>query len=60
MVSGAYLTLFVSNILMGWVGSFYEKMTPAAFWTLDAAIAAIGALLVVVFGRRLTRALSTC
>lgn len=60
MVSGAYLTLFVSNLLMGWVGSFYEKMTPTAFWTLDAAIAAIGALLVVTFGRRLTHALSTC
>ena len=58
MVSGAYLSLFVSNILMGWVGSYYEKMTPAAFWALDAGIAALGALLVVKFGRRLTRALS--
>ena len=60
MVSGAYLTLFVGNMLMGWVGSHYEKMTPAAFWTLDACIAAAGALLVLIFGRKLTRALSTC
>jgi POT family proton-dependent oligopeptide transporter len=60
MVSGAYLTLFIGNILMGWVGSYYEKMTPAAFWALDAAIAAMGAMLVLLFGRRLTRALSTC
>ncbi len=60
MVSGAYLTLFISNILMGWVGSYYEKMTSAAFWTLDAGIAAMGAILVLLFGRQLTRALSTC
>ncbi len=60
MVSAAYLTLFISNILMGWVGSYYEKMDPATFWALDAGIAAIGALLVLIFGRRLTRALSTC
>lgn len=57
MVSGAYLSLFVGNILMGWVGSYYESMGPAAFWALDALIAAIGALLVLVFGRRLNRAL---
>ena len=57
MVSGAYLALFVGNILMGWVGSFYEKMTPAQFWTLNAMIAATGALLVLLFGRQLNRAL---
>jgi POT family proton-dependent oligopeptide transporter len=60
MVSGAYLSLFVGNMLMGWVGSYYERMTPAAFWTLDAGIAAAGALLVLTFGRRLTYELSTC
>ena len=57
MVSGAYLALFVGNILMGWVGSYYEKMTPAAFWTMDALIAGTGALLVLLFGRQLNRAL---
>jgi POT family proton-dependent oligopeptide transporter len=57
MVSGAYLSLFVGNILMGWVGSYYEKMSPAQFWMLDAGIAAMGALLVLLFGRRLNRAL---
>jgi POT family proton-dependent oligopeptide transporter len=60
MMGGAYLTLALSNMLMGWIGSFYEKMTPAAFWTLDAGIAAVGALLVLLFGRRLSRALATC
>jgi hypothetical protein len=32
-------------------------MTPAQFWLLDAGIAAIGALLILLFGRRLNRAL---
>ena len=57
MVSGAYLSLFAGNILMGWVGSYYEKMTPAQFWLLDAGIAAVGALLILLFGRMLNRAL---
>jgi POT family proton-dependent oligopeptide transporter len=57
MVSGAYLALFLGNILMGWVGSYYERMTPAAFWTMDALIAAAGAVLVLLFGRRLNGAL---
>jgi len=53
----AFMTLFVSNMLIGWIGSYYEKMPPADFWALHAAIAAAGALLVLVFGRRLSRAL---
>ncbi|MFL6720986.1 MAG: peptide MFS transporter [Sphingomonas sp.] len=57
MVSGAYLSLFISNVLMGRVGSYYEKMSPAQFWTLDAGIAATGALLILLFGRKLDRAL---
>lgn len=60
MVSGAYLALFVGNVVMGWVGSYYEKMSPAAFWTMDALIAATGALLVLLFGRRLNRAIEHC
>src|SRR6266496_6860266 len=38
-------------------GGFYEKMSPARFWTIHAAIATGGGLLVVLFGRRLSRAL---
>ena len=56
MVCGAYLTSFARNIFVGCVGSYYEQMSPAAFWMLDAAIAAIGALLVLLFGRWLSRA----
>jgi POT family proton-dependent oligopeptide transporter len=60
MVSCAYLSLFVANSVMGWVGSFYERMSPAEFWTLNTAIAAAGAVLVLLFGRPLTRSLATC
>jgi POT family proton-dependent oligopeptide transporter len=53
----AFMSLFVSNNLIGWLGGFYEKMTPAQFWAMHAAIGAVGGLLVVLFGRRLTRVL---
>lgn len=57
LVSSAYLTGFIANLLIGWIGGLWSKMTPAAFWALHAVIAAIGGMLVLVFGRRLTRAL---
>jgi POT family proton-dependent oligopeptide transporter len=53
----AFMSLFLSNTLIGWIGGFYEKMSPAEFWAMHAAIAAGGGLLVVLFGRRLSRAL---
>jgi proton-dependent oligopeptide transporter, POT family len=52
-----FTSLFVANTLVGWIGGFYEKMTPAQFWAMHAAIAAAGGLLVVLFGRRLGRVL---
>ncbi|MGY4399070.1 POT family proton-dependent oligopeptide transporter [Sphingomonas sp. UYAg733] len=58
MMGCAFLSLFIGNIIMGWIGSFYEHMTPAAFWALNAGIAAIGALLVLLFGRAITRGLN--
>jgi POT family proton-dependent oligopeptide transporter len=52
-----FMSLFVSNTLIGWIGGFYEKMTPAGFWAMHAAIAAAGGLLVLLFGRGLDRTL---
>lgn len=53
----AFMSLFLSNNLIGWIGGFYEKMSPAQFWGMHASIAAGGGLLVLLFGRRLSRAL---
>jgi POT family proton-dependent oligopeptide transporter len=53
----AFLTLFVSNIIIGWIGGFYEHMTPAMFWAMHAAIAAVGGTLAMVLNKPLTRRL---
>ena len=59
MMGIAFLSLFVANNIIGWIGGFYERMSPASFWLLHAAIASMGGLLVVIFGRRLGRVLDT-
>ena len=59
MMGVAFMTLFVANNLIGWIGGFYEKMTPAQFWGMHAAIALSGALLVLLFGRLLGRLLES-
>jgi POT family proton-dependent oligopeptide transporter len=57
MMGIVFTSLFVGNILTGWTGSLYEKMSPTQFWALHAAIGAAGGLLVLLFGSRLERAL---
>jgi POT family proton-dependent oligopeptide transporter len=57
MMGLAFMSLFVSNTVIGWIGGFYEKMTPTEFWAMHAAIAAVGGLLVMLFGRRVDRVL---
>jgi len=55
MMGIAFLTLFVSNNIIGWIGGLYEQLSPLAFWLMHAAIAATGGVLVLLFGRRLHR-----
>ena len=57
LMGGAFLSLFVGSVLMGWVGSFYSQMTPARFWALDGAIGLAGGILVFVFKRTINTAL---
>ena len=57
MMGVSVLTLFVANNLIGRIGTYYEKMPPAAFWALHAAIGAIGGLLMLISARYLGRAL---
>ena len=58
LMGGAFVALFIGTVIMGWVGSFYDQMTPAAFWALDAGIAFAGALLILAVRRPLMRALT--
>ncbi|QNM83839.1 peptide MFS transporter [Sphingomonas sabuli] len=45
LMGAVFLALFAGNLLVGWVGSFYELMTPAAFFGLNAAIGFAGAII---------------
>jgi POT family proton-dependent oligopeptide transporter len=53
----SYLSLFFAGLLAGYVGSLYESMSPAAFFYLNAAYPAGGAVLALLFGGRLNREL---
>ena len=57
MMGVTFLTLFVANNLIGWIGTFYEQMTPLSFWLMHAGIAAAGGMLVLLFGPALKRVL---
>lgn len=57
MMGVCFLTLFVANNLIGRIGTYYEKMTPTAFWALHAVIGAAGGVLMMAFSRRLARIL---
>ena len=58
LMGGDFLAMFVGSTTRGWVGSFYDQMSPAAFWTLDAAIGFAGALIAFLLHRPLSRILS--
>ena len=57
LMGASFLSLFVGSVIMGWVGSFYDQMSPAAFWAVDAAIGFGGAILVLLFAPMLRRVL---
>jgi POT family proton-dependent oligopeptide transporter len=57
MMGSAFLVLFVANNLIGWIGTFYEQMTPIAFWALHVGIGATGGVFAFLFGRTFGRIL---
>ena len=57
MMGVAFLTLFTASNIMGRLGGLYERLSPAMFWGLHAAIAAAGGVAVLVFGGAITRGL---
>ena len=57
MMGGAFMVLFVANNFIGWIGTFYERMGPLAFWSLHAGIGAAGGLLAFLYSRTAGRLL---
>lgn len=57
MMGLAFLSQFVANILAGWIGVYYEKMSPSAFWAMQAAITVFGAALILASHGALRRRL---
>jgi POT family proton-dependent oligopeptide transporter len=57
MLGVVFVNLFVANIVLGWIGGHYERMSPLSFWAWHAVIGAAGGLMVMVFGRSLDRVL---
>jgi len=45
LMGAVFLSLFVADFIVGWVGGLYESMSPAAFWAMHAGIAAVGGVL---------------
>ena len=58
LMGAVFLTLFLSNTTLGWLGGFYERMTPAAFWAMHAGIAALGGALALLLKAPLKRTLN--
>jgi POT family proton-dependent oligopeptide transporter len=53
LMGSVFLSLFVGNLLVGWIGGFYDRMTPAAFWGTEMAVAVAGGLLATLLKSRL-------
>ena len=43
-----YLQIFLSNVLVGWLGSFLERMSGMNFWLMHAAIAGGAAVILLL------------
>ncbi len=53
----AFLSPFIGHVLAGWIGSYFDQMSPSTFWAMDAAIALVGATLILLMRKRLQIAL---
>jgi POT family proton-dependent oligopeptide transporter len=53
-----YLALFIANNLAGWIGHFYERLSPPRFWAMQVLCSGGGAVAVLLFGAALNRALA--
>jgi len=55
---GVYTTsVFFGSLVSGRLGGLYERLTAAQFWTLHAGVVALGGVLLLLVGGRLSREL---
>jgi POT family proton-dependent oligopeptide transporter len=58
VVNAYALHLFLSNLLVGWLGGQLERMQAQRFWLLHSGLIAIAALLLFAFAHRFRRTLA--
>jgi POT family proton-dependent oligopeptide transporter len=57
LVGSYYLAIFAGGIASGWLGRFYEQITPAAFWLVHAGVVGAGAVITYAFRHHLLAAM---
>ncbi|MBV7255291.1 peptide MFS transporter [Pacificimonas sp. WHA3] len=57
LISSYYLGIFFGGFGSGYLGRFYEAMSPAQFWLLHAAVVGTGAILLIILTRPLKAAM---
>lgn len=57
MLGVYYLSFAMGNFLVGWLGSFYETMSPSLFWLLHSGIGAGAVLFLILAAPGLNRLL---
>lgn len=58
LMGAIFLSLFVGNFIIGWIGGLYERVGPVTFWGIEAGISAIGGVLALMLGPALRRVLT--
>jgi proton-dependent oligopeptide transporter, POT family len=56
LMGGVFLSFFAGSVIAGWIGSFYDQLSPALFWGMDAAIGVAGGVIVLALNHWLKRA----
>jgi POT family proton-dependent oligopeptide transporter len=57
LMGSVFLSMAVANTIVGRLGGLYEHMSPAAFWAMHAAIAAVGGVLALLMRGPIARVL---
>jgi len=58
MMGSAFLSLFLANITLGWLGRYYEHWSPTTFWAMNVIIPAAGGVLALLLKPLLDRVLN--